>query len=240
MASPVMPLRALVGVGALTAALGLSLLAPATASTAAAAAAGSARTASASTVTATAVRLPVLRSGSRGTYVKRVQVMLGIPVTGVFGRRTVIAVKRFQVTHRITPASGIVASKTWVALGRYWAAKSRAIAAHPPAAAAPRPSGDATMSSAARASRSARVAVTLAVWKTSAHGRMIVRRESGGKCTAVSAGGLYRGKWQMSSYIWTHYSGGKYGATADKATCAQQDVVAYRVWVSSWWRPWGG
>ena len=68
--------------------------------------------------------------------------------------------------------------------------------------AAPAPSsGDPTMTAVARGSRAARQAVPFAVWRNSAHARMIVSRESGGSCTAVSPSGAYRGTWQMGCTV---------------------------------------
>jgi hypothetical protein len=96
------------------------------------------------------------------------------------------------------------------------------------------------MTTAARGSRSARELVSFAAWQASPHGRMIVQRESGGSCTITSPSGAYRGKWQMSSAFWKAYGGLTYAPSADRATCLQQDRVAYRGWLASWWYPWGG
>ena len=107
--------------------------------------------------------------------------------------------------------------------------------------AAPAPSnGDPTMTAAARGSRAARQAVPFAVWRSSAHARMIVARESGGSCTAVSRSGAYRGTWQMGAPFWRSFGGLAFAPTPDQATCGEQDYVAYRGWIASWWSPWGG
>lgn len=98
--------------------------------------------------------------------------------------------------------------------------------------------GDPTVTRAARTSRASRGKVSVRAWANSATARRIVHRESRGNCRAVSRGGTYRGKWQMSRTFWNHYGGRKYAATADRASCAQQDIVAHRGWVASWWRPW--
>lgn len=106
---------------------------------------------------------------------------------------------------------------------------------------APAPStGDPTMTAAARGSRAARQAVPFAVWRNSAHARMIVARESGGRCTAVSPSGAYRGTWQMGAPFWRSFGGLTFAPTPDQATCGEQDYVAYRGWIASWWSPWGG
>ena len=36
------------------------------------------------------------------------------------------------------------------------------------------------------------------------------------------------------------YNPNTYAATPEKAPCLAQDKVAYRVWIASWWGPWGG
>jgi hypothetical protein len=100
--------------------------------------------------------------------------------------------------------------------------------------------GDPTMTAAARGSRAARQAVPFAVWRSSAHARMIVARESGGSCTAVSRSGAYRGTWQMGAPFWRSFGGLAFAPTPDQATCGEQDYVAYRGWIASWWSPWGG
>jgi peptidoglycan hydrolase-like protein with peptidoglycan-binding domain len=105
---------------------------------------------------------------------------------------------------------------------------------------APSTGGDPTMTAAARGSRAAREAVPFAVWRNSAHARMIVARESGGSCTAVSPSGAYRGRWQMGAPFWRSFGGLTFAPTPDQATCGEQDYVAYRGWIASWWTPWGG
>jgi hypothetical protein len=187
----------------------------------------------AAVVAPAATVLPTLRYGSRGTYVRYVQPLVGVPATGFYGTRTVAAVKKFQTAHKLK-ATGVVAAATWI-----WLKRVAAYRAHV-ASRGTTTTGDPTMTSAARASRTARNAVSLAVWKTSPHGHMIVARESGGRCTAVSASGLYRGKWQMGSSFWSSFGGKAFASTPDRATCAEQDLVAYRGWLASWWGPWGG
>ena len=100
----VMPVRALVGVAALTTALGLGVVAPGSAS---------ASTVSRSTVATTA--LPTLVVGSKGVYVTSVQRVLAIRPTGVYDRATYLAVRRLQAWKRLAP-TGVVGSTTWVAM----------------------------------------------------------------------------------------------------------------------------
>jgi peptidoglycan DL-endopeptidase CwlO len=94
-------------VGALSAALAVTMLA------------GAAPTAEAAT-RLPAVRVqshPVLKTGSRNTAVLWVQKKLRVrPRTGYFGPLTRAAVKRFQASRRI-PATGVVTARTWRALG---------------------------------------------------------------------------------------------------------------------------
>jgi len=166
----------------------------------------------------TVVVLPVLAAGSTGSYVMRAQYILGVPTTGYFGSITKAAVLRFQKALKIAPTDGIIRTTTWLVLNR----------------------SDPTRTTLAKTTSAARKAVTLKVWQASPHGIAISLRESSGRCTAVSRGGGYRGKWQMSASFWKGYGGLVFAATADKATCAQQDLVAYRGWIRSWWWPWSG
>jgi peptidoglycan hydrolase-like protein with peptidoglycan-binding domain len=174
-----------------------------------------------------------LTYGEQNIHVKRVQRILGVKRTGYYGTLTRAAVKRFQrsVPLRVT---GNVNARTWRALLRL---EAQQLAAR---SVAPAPTIDPTMTTAARGSRSARELVSFAAWQASPHGKMIVKRESGGSCTITSPSGAYRGKWQMSSLFWKSYGGLTYASSADRATCLQQDKVAYRGWLASWWHPWGG
>ncbi len=228
MKSPTLRSRALLGAATISLSLGLILAVPDAAS---AATAQISTQVSAPSLVRTVVALPVLRRGSTGYYVTRVQIVLGVRVTGYYGPLTEAAVKRFQQCYRVTPADGVVRASTWLTLNRWYAAKAarlRAIA------------NDATMTTLAKTSSAARLAVSLKVWQASPHGQMIATRESHGSCTSVSSGGAYRGKWQLSASLWKGYGGLVFAATADRATCAEQDLDAYRAWLRSWWWPWGG
>lgn len=116
---------------------------------------------------------------------------------------------------------------------------STASAANPAAVPAVRPAGnDPTVTRRARSSRAARGGISVRAWVNSATARRIIRAESGGNCRAVSPGGKYRGKWQMDRSFWRTYGGLAYASTPDRASCAQQDIVAHRGWVARWWQPW--
>lgn len=58
----------------------------------------------------------MIRKGSKGEDVKRLQMLLGIEADGVFGQETHEAVVAFQAAHGLTP-DGIVGPKTWAVLG---------------------------------------------------------------------------------------------------------------------------
>ena len=99
---------------------------------------------------------------------------------------------------------------------------------------------DVTTTAKAQRSPTYRATVTLAQWQASRHGKRIAWRESHNVCTAVSADGRFRGKWQMTKSLWLTHGGRKFARTPQRATCLEQDTVARRVWVASWWWPWGG
>jgi cell wall-associated NlpC family hydrolase len=73
----------------------------------------------------------VLKKGSRGPAVAKVQRWLNQPDDGIFGRGTKAAVKRFQRRQRLEP-DGVVGPATWEALRKgHRAAKRRAATAAP-------------------------------------------------------------------------------------------------------------
>src|SRR3954453_12414449 len=74
-------------------------------------------TAAAKTAKATS-RVLVLRKGSHGPQVTRLQRRLRVKPTGTFGAATVAAVKKFQRAHRLA-ASGVVNLATWRLLVRF-------------------------------------------------------------------------------------------------------------------------
>lgn len=98
--------------------------------------------------------------------------------------------------------------------------------------------GDITRSPAAMHSSRARAAIPMSVWRASATARHVVRAESGGNCRDVSASGTYRGCWQMTQGLWQGHGGRAFAARPELASCAQQDIVAYRIWVEQGWSPW--
>lgn len=165
---------------------------------------------------------PVLRRGDTSAWVSALQVALDVqPVSGYFGSLTQAAVEQFQASVGL-PVTGVVAARTWAALGTR---------VTPPAT-------DVTTTELARTSRDHRASIGVRAFATSATARMVVQRESGGQCDVVSPGGTYRGKWQMDRNFWAAYGGPDFAPRADLATCDAQDRVAYRGWVDRWWQPW--
>ena len=105
---------------------------------------------------------------------------------------------------------------------------------------APASTLDPTLTRTMKVSLAARAALPYAAWLRSPHGRAIVDRESKGKCTVLSYNGLWRGKWQMTLGLWRGNGGLAFAEAPEKATCAQQDLVAHHVWVAAGWGPWRG
>jgi hypothetical protein len=60
----------------------------------------------------------------------------------------------------------------------------------------------------------------------------IVACESGGDPTAVNTGNPNRpaGMFQIITSTWIAYGGGQYAPTADKATVAEQSIIAAKIW----------
>ena len=88
---------------------------------------------------------PVLRLGSRGDAVRRLQDLLnrqaepaGLTVDGIYGRATEAAVTRFQRKAGLTP-DGVTGSRTWRALATAEAAPAAAEDRPPPPPAPPEP-----------------------------------------------------------------------------------------------------
>ena len=160
--------------------------------------------------------LPNLSMGASGPMVSSLQRTLAVPQTGRFDKATYAAVKRIQVWKKISPANGKVSAATWSAVA------------------------DPTLTKRMVTSPSARQSMLFGVWRTSVHGYGISYREAKLICTAVSPQGLYRGKWQMSATLWRAYGGLHFAKTANAASCLQQDAVAFTVWKSNGWKPWGG
>ena len=98
--------------------------------------------------------------------------------------------------------------------------------------------GDITLSKDARLYRGARELIPFEVWRTSAFTRYISMKESHRNCKAVNRTGKYRGRWQMSSAFWKTYGGKQFASKPEKASCRDQDLVAYNGWIVRGWAPW--
>ena len=153
-----------------------------------------------------------LRKGDRGIAVRRLQRRLGVSADGVFGPMTRRAVKRFQRRNGLV-SDGIVGPLTRRALGL--ASFSGADVLHPPK--------DATGADDSPV-RLPRVLVEIA------------ECESGGNPRAVSANGLYRGKFQFSRGTWKAVGGR--GDDPARASEAHQDRMALKLYRAQGVAPW--
>jgi cell wall-associated NlpC family hydrolase len=90
--------------------------------------AGGAQSRAKGSAAAAEVRAELLRFGSRGPAVAKVQRALGVEADGIFGPKTRAAVKAFQRSHGLL-VDGIVGPKTRAALARPAAAKEKLIRA---------------------------------------------------------------------------------------------------------------
>jgi hypothetical protein len=88
-------------------------------------------------------------------------------------------------------------------------------------------------------SKAKRALVSFEVWIASPAAARVIKKESHGNCKAIGGGGKYRGKWQMNAGFWKTHGGLQFAKSADKATCEQQDQVAYQGWLARGWQPWG-
>jgi hypothetical protein len=155
--------------------------------------------------TAQAPAPATLSAGSSGSAVSALQAALGIRQTGAFDAATRQAVRRFQRRHGLT-VDGIVGPQTAGALGL--------------------PSGTAKTSSATAQAAGGDASATL---------QRIARCESGGDPTAVSADGVYRGKYQFTRETWAAM-----GGTGDPAAApeSEQDQRAAALLAQRGTAPW--
>jgi len=147
------------------------------------------------------------RAGVSGSTITAVQTALGVSADGVVGPVTRAAVKRFQRKNGLI-VDGVIGPQTLGALG---------IKAKPVARAA---------GSGSDGSGGAGAGPVL---------RRIAACESGGRPTAVSADGRYRGKYQFSRATWRDM-----GGTGDpaKASEAEQDRRAAKLLARAGTSPW--
>jgi hypothetical protein len=80
--------------------------------------------------------------------------------------------------------------------------------------------------------------ISFKTWVNSPTAKYLKKRESSNNCKAIGYKGMYRGTWQMNADFWKTYGGKKYASKANKATCHEQDLVAYKGWLARGWNPW--
>ena len=87
-------------------------------------------------------------------------------------------------------------------------------------------------------SKEDRKKISFEVWVNSPTAKFLKKKESNNNCKATGSKGKYQGTWQMNAGFWKTYGGKKYASKASKATCMEQDLVAYQGWLARGWRPW--
>jgi hypothetical protein len=80
--------------------------------------------------------------------------------------------------------------------------------------------------------------ISFEVWVNSPTAKFLKKKESSNNCKARGGKGKYLGTWQMNIGFWNTYGGRRYGSDPTKATCHQQDLVAYQGWLAMGWSPW--
>lgn len=195
-----------------------------------------------------------LVAGVQNQHVQRVQVALvklGYPISpanGRYGPQTIKAVSEFysSLGNRsdgtsigpagygaiLDSASGVKHSKKKTSTSKKTKKTKAATRSRF------REMGDPTLNNGARKSRNAREAVAFEEWKAAPFTKFIAIRESNRRCKAVNRSGKYRGRWQMDKNFWSSYGGRKYAKRPERASCAEQDLVAYRGWIARGWQPW--
>jgi hypothetical protein len=87
-------------------------------------------------------------------------------------------------------------------------------------------------------SKEERKKISFEVWVNSPTAKFLKKKESNNNCKATGSKGKYQGTWQMNAGFWKTYGGKKYASKASKATCKEQDLVAYQGWLARGWSPW--
>jgi hypothetical protein len=87
-------------------------------------------------------------------------------------------------------------------------------------------------------SKSERKKISFKTWVNSPTAKYLKKKESSNNCKARGYKGMYLGTWQMNAGFWKTYGGKKYGSNPTKATCREQDLVAYKGWLARGWSPW--
>ena len=87
-------------------------------------------------------------------------------------------------------------------------------------------------------SKEERKKISFEVWVESPTAKYLKKVESNNNCKSTGGNGKYQGTWQMNAGFWKTYRGKKYASKASKATCMEQDLVAYKGWLARGWSPW--
>jgi hypothetical protein len=87
-------------------------------------------------------------------------------------------------------------------------------------------------------SKEERKKISFEVWVNSPTAKYLKKVESNNNCKSTGGKGKYQGTWQVNAGFWKTYGGKKYASKASKATCMEQDLVAYKGWLARGWSPW--
>ena len=87
-------------------------------------------------------------------------------------------------------------------------------------------------------SKEERKKISFKVWVNSPTAKFLKEVESNNNCKSTGGNGKYQGTWQVNAGFWKTYGGKKYASKASKATCREQDLVAYKGWLARGWSPW--
>ena len=87
-------------------------------------------------------------------------------------------------------------------------------------------------------SKEERKKISFEVWVSSPTAKYLKKVESNNNCKSTGGKGKYQGTWQVNAGFWKTYGGKKYASKASKATCREQDLVAYKGWLARGWSPW--
>jgi hypothetical protein len=80
--------------------------------------------------------------------------------------------------------------------------------------------------------------ISFEVWVNSPTAIYVKKAESHNNCKSTGSHGKYQGTWQVTAGFWKSYGGLKYASKASKASCHEQDLVAYKGWIARGWNPW--
>ena len=83
-----------------------------------------------------------------------------------------------------------------------------------------------------------RLNISFETWVTSPTAIYLKRVESNNNCKSTGGKGKYQGTWQVNAGFWKTHGGLKYAKKASKASCQEQDLVAYQGWLARGWSPW--